>query len=117
MGSTHHMNPLVAIRRASINPGKTGTMAAPVVRRRVLISGRVQGVWFRQACLNSAETAGVHGWVRNLSDGRVEAVFEGAENAVSSMVDWVMDGPPRAEVMAVELIEEDPLGDRDFRII
>lgn len=59
----------------------------------------------------------VRGWVRNLADGRVEAVLEGSPGAVESMIDWAMTGPPRAEVAAVEVIEEDPLNDPDFRII
>ncbi len=64
-----------------------------------------------------AESTGVRGWVRNLSDGRVEAVFEGPGSAVTAMVDWSMEGPERAEVSAVEVIEEDPLGDPDFRVL
>lgn len=88
-----------------------------IIRRRVLVSGRVQGVWFRDSCRRTAVEYGIRGWVRNLSDGRVEAVFEGTEATVTSMVDWMMEGPPRAEVTAVEVIEEDPLGDPDFRIL
>lgn len=92
-------------------------MASDIVRRRVHVSGRVQGVWFRDSCRSLAESKGVRGWVRNLSDGRVEAVFEGAEPAVEAMVEWAMEGPTRAEVSAVEVGDEDPLGDPDFRII
>lgn len=80
-----------------------------VVRRRVQVSGRVQGVWFRDSCRREAERRQVGGWVRNLRDGRVEAVFEGPEDAVAAMVDWCRRGPRRARVDHVEVVEEDDL--------
>lgn len=80
-----------------------------MVRRRVQVSGRVQGVWFRDSCRREAERAGVGGWVRNLPDGRVEAVFEGAEGAVADMVEWCRRGPSRARVDRVEVVEESDL--------
>jgi len=76
------------------------------VRRRVVVSGRVQGVWFRDSCRSEAVTRGVAGWVRNRADGAVEAVFEGEPRAVAAMVDWCRHGPPRARVDGVEVTEE-----------
>ena len=76
------------------------------VRRRVQVSGRVQGVWFRDSCRREAERQGVGGWVRNLPNGRVEAVFEGSDDAVAAMVEWCRRGPRRARVEHVEVVEE-----------
>jgi acylphosphatase len=78
------------------------------VRARVFISGRVQGVNFRVATRDEARQARVTGWVRNLNDGRVEAVFEGSNAAVRRMVSWCYSGPPAAEVDKVEIKWEDP---------
>jgi acylphosphatase len=86
-----------------------------MIRRRVLVRGRVQGVWFRDSCQREARRLGVHGWVRNLFDGRVEAVFEGDPDAVLTMVNWTQIGPPRAEVVGIEIIDEDPEGITGFR--
>jgi acylphosphatase len=86
------------------------------VRVRVLVSGRVQGVWFRDACRNAAIAAGASGYVRNLPDGRVEAEFEGSQAAVDRMVAWCHDGPPRARVDRVETMPELPRGDSGFSI-
>ncbi|MFD8596630.1 acylphosphatase [Kitasatospora sp. NPDC059646] len=77
-----------------------------MIRRRVLVSGTVQGVFFRDSCRRAAAEAGVAGWVRNLPDGRVEAVFEGDEAPVEHMVAWMRRGPARAEVEHVEVVEE-----------
>ncbi len=86
------------------------------IRRHVLVSGRVQGVWFRQSCRQEAEARGVGGWVRNLPDGRVEAVFEGTREAVTDMVSWCKSAPPRAEVHSVESYEETPAGEQGFTV-
>ena len=86
-----------------------------VVRRRVLVSGRVQGVWFREMCRQEAEAAGVSGWVRNRNDRRVEAVFEGADAAVLAMVTWCRIGPPRAVVTGVDGTAAEPPGGTGFR--
>ena len=86
------------------------------MRRRVLVSGRVQGVWFRESCREEAVAAGVSGWVRNRSDGRVEVVLEGPPAAVSRVVAWCDDGPPRARVDRVEVTEEEPVGEVGFRV-
>jgi acylphosphatase len=86
------------------------------VRRRVVVSGRVQGVFFRDTCEREARAAGVGGWVRNSWDGAVEAVFEGEPDAVDRMVAWCRDGPPRATVTSVEVHDEPPVGDDQFRV-
>lgn len=86
-------------------------------RVRVLISGRVQGVFFRAYTRETAMALNLTGWVRNLSDGRVEAVFEGEDGKVDAMLEWCKQGPPYAVVRDVEIIEETPTGEfRDFRI-
>lgn len=87
-----------------------------MIRRHVGVSGRVQGVWFRQACAEQARIAGVSGWVRNCRDGRVEAVFEGDEGPVAAMVEWCRRGPERALVTAIEVAEEEPQGVTGFRV-
>ena len=89
---------------------------ADIVRRRVLVSGRVQGVWFRETCRERAGAAGVGGLVRNLPDGRVEAVFEGTLAAVDQLVEWCRHGPPRATVTAIDVRDEAPVGDQAFRV-
>jgi acylphosphatase len=85
------------------------------VARRVVVDGRVQGVFFRDTCRREAEARGVAGWVRNRSDGRVEAVFEGSSLAVEGMVAWCRQGPPSARVDALEVSEEPPTGAAGFR--
>ena len=87
-----------------------------MVRYRVLISGRVQGVFFRDTCQRLAEQNGVAGWVRNLPDGRVEAVFEGPEQNVRRLVDWARTGPRLAVVDNVAVQPEPPEGLAAFRI-
>jgi acylphosphatase len=87
-----------------------------VIRRRVLVSGRVQGVYFRDTCRSVAARHSVNGWVRNLPDGRVEAVFEGPENAVNRLVEWTRHGPETAVVTDVEVHDEPPEGIRGFRV-
>ena len=71
------------------------------IRAHVFISGRVQGVFYRTSTKNMAEQLGLKGWVRNTSDGRVEAVFEGEETAVKDMISWCHKGPRSAEVSDV----------------
>jgi acylphosphatase len=84
------------------------------VRAHVFVSGMVQGVNFRWYTVERARAAGVGGWVRNLPDGRVEAVFEGNEGAVQRMVDWCREGPRHARVSDVETAWEDPEGLHEF---
>ena len=81
-----------------------------VVRVRVVVSGRVQGVFFRDTCRMVAVEHGVCGWVRNLPDGRVEAVFEGAAEGVRRLVDWARRGPRLAVVSDVAVEAEQPEG-------
>lgn len=66
----------------------------------------MQNVWFRDGCVRVAQAERVDGWVRNLADGRVEAVFEGESAAVDRCVAWCREGPPRARVVALEVREE-----------
>jgi acylphosphatase len=68
---------------------------------RVVVSGRVQGVFFRYTCAHEASKAGLRGTVRNLSDGRVEAVFQGPRSSVERLIFWCHDGPPAAKVAEV----------------
>jgi acylphosphatase len=84
------------------------------VRRRLLISGIVQGVGFRFRCRRMAAEAGVSGWCRNLADGRVEACFEGPEEAVARAVAWCRQGPAGAVVTGVEEFTEPVEGERGF---
>ena len=77
-------------------------------RARVRISGRVQGVFFRDSARERAESLGLSGWVRNLPDGRVEALFEGPSQSVREMVEWCKVGPPQASVEGVETDSEEP---------
>ncbi|MFP4115966.1 MAG: acylphosphatase [Candidatus Aenigmatarchaeota archaeon] len=86
------------------------------VRAHVFISGRVQGVTFRASTRRKAEELGVSGWVKNLSDGRVEAVFEGEKETVEEIVEWCHKGPSLAKVDGVEVGREEPRGERGFRI-
>ena len=87
-----------------------------MIRKRVLVSGRVQGVYFRDTCRRVAIKHGVAGWVRNLPDGRVEAVFEGPEDAVGELVAWSWHGPELALVSDVLVRREQPEGLRSFHI-
>jgi acylphosphatase len=82
----------------------------------VTVSGRVQGVFFRATCAAQARRRGLGGFVRNLADDRVEAVFEGPEDAVREMVDWCRLGPDLARVDRVEVLSEEPIGDIGFRV-
>ena len=86
-------------------------------RVRVLVQGRVQGVFFRATCADRARRAGLAGSVRNLPDGRVEAVFEGDGSAVERMLAWCREGPPHASVDTVEVSDEQPQGASGFAIV
>jgi acylphosphatase len=77
-------------------------------RVHVVISGKVQGVWFRATTKQKAEQLSLTGWVRNTYDGNVEAVFEGEENSVQEMLDWCRHGPPLSKVENVEVKNESP---------
>lgn len=92
-------------------------MEQDVVRARVRVSGRVQGVWFRQSTADAVRGAGVAGWVRNLPDGSVEAVFEGTRAAVEQAVEFARVGPPHARVDDVELSWEEAAGEQGFSVL
>lgn len=85
-------------------------------RTHVFISGRVQGVWFRAHTREKAEELGISGWVQNLPDGRVEAVFEGEDEKVDEMVKWCHRGPPLSRVEKVDVEYETPKGEKGFTI-
>ena len=87
-----------------------------VRRVRVVVSGRVQGVFYRAECASRARAQGLAGYVRNLPDGRVETAFEGEPDAVERMIAWCREGPPLARVETVEVRDEPPAGDPDFRV-
>jgi acylphosphatase len=83
------------------------------IRVRVIVSGRVQGVYFRSYTAEEARARGVSGWIKNRRDGRVEALFEGEEQAVQQMVDWCAQGPPAARVEDIEVYKESFTGEYD----
>jgi len=78
------------------------------VRKRVLVSGRVQGVFYRDTCRRVASEAGVSGWATNLPDGRVEVVLEGDPASVDAVVTWCHEGTPYSRVDSVEVSDEAP---------
>ena len=86
------------------------------VRRRVVVRGRVQGVFFRDSTRRRAESLGVSGWACNRDDGAVEVVAEGEPDAVQALVAFVSEGPRRAEVDDVEVREEEPEGLSGFSV-
>ena len=85
-------------------------------RVRVCASGRVQGVFFRAEARARAESLGLSGWVRNPTDGTVEAVFEGDPGRVESMVEWCRRGPTGARVDELDIAREEPTGETGFRV-
>lgn len=80
-------------------------------RVHLYVSGRVQGVWFRQGTAQQAQALGLTGWVRNLSDGRVEVVAEGEPWRLERLIAYCHDGPPLARVEEVEVVEEPATGE------
>lgn len=86
------------------------------VRRRVVVQGQVQGVFFRDSTRERARAHGVAGWVSNRSDGSVEAVLEGPAEAVERVVRFMETGPARARVQDVEASDEEPEGLSGFRV-
>lgn len=91
-------------------------MGIDVIRRRVVVHGRVQGVFFRDTCSREAADAEVTGWISNEPDGTVAAVFEGDPDGVRRMLDWCRTGPPSAQVTDVEVSEEPPRGESAFSV-
>jgi acylphosphatase len=90
-------------------------MSDPIARE-VVVSGRVQGVFFRDCARREARRLGVAGWVRNRADGRVEAHVEGAPDAVARLVAWCRDGPRHADVDDVVVTEVEPEGFERFDV-
>jgi len=87
------------------------------VRAHIIITGIVQGVFFRAETQRAAQRCGVTGWVRNKRDGTVEAVIEGERDNVEAMLDWCREGPPRAVVNQVDVAWEKYTGEMaDFRV-
>ncbi len=91
-------------------------MVRQTIRQRVVVHGRVQGVFFRDTCRREAASRAVAGWVRNCPDGTVEAVFEGEQSAVEAMTQWCRSGPAYATVERVDVAEEEPTGERSFEV-
>jgi acylphosphatase len=85
------------------------------VRRRVVVHGRVQGVFFRDTARREAAAHGVSGWIRNTPEGTVEAVFEGEREAVERLLGFAEEGPDGAQVERVETFEEEPEGLTGFQ--
>ena len=85
-------------------------------RAHVFVSGTVQGVYYRANTRDAAREHGLDGWVRNLDDGRVEAVFEGAQEAVEELIEWCRTGSPAADVESVDVEYTDPEGLDGFEI-
>jgi acylphosphatase len=86
-------------------------------RVHVVVSGHVQGVFFRTTCAREAKARGVAGWVRNRDDGSVEASFEGDAGAVAAVVSWCRQGPSGASVTDIDVRVEAPTGERGFRVM
>jgi acylphosphatase len=82
----------------------------------VVVSGRVQGVWFRDSTRQRAQALGVAGWARNCPDGSVEVVAEGEPDAVDALIAFLREGPRRAEVAGVEVVDEEPEGLTGFEV-
>lgn len=91
-------------------------MTDSIVRRRVTVHGRVQGVFFRDSTRSEAKALGLAGWVRNCRDGTVEAVFEGSPAAVEQALDFCRGGPPPAGVDRLEVSEEPAEGLNTFEV-
>jgi len=88
-----------------------------LIRVHVFVSGRVQGVGYRASTWDMAQLLKLSGWVRNLRDGRVEAVFEGPKAQVEEMIRWCHQGPPTATVQTIELDHESPEGLQGFEVM
>jgi acylphosphatase len=88
-----------------------------VVRCRVIVSGRVQGVFFRDTCQRTARELGVMGTVRNCSDGTVEVVAEGERDVVDALLAWCRTGPPHGTVTGISITDEPPAGESTFTVV
>ena len=88
-----------------------------MIRQRVIVHGRVQAVGFRYGARIEAQRLGVAGWIRNRSDGAVEAEIEGDAASVDEMLGWRDDGPPGAEVTSISTTDLQPTGEQGFRVV
>lgn len=88
--------------------------SSEIIRIHVFVSGKVQGVGFRDSTVDEAKKRGASGWVQNLPDGRVEAVFEGSKEAIEIMISWCNLGPLPARVTGVDVEYEEPEGIEGF---
>lgn len=95
--------------------GGTGAAGEDVVRRRLVVSGRVQGVFFRETLRRMALEKGVTGWAKNTRNG-LEAALEGPRQEVDELVRWCRTGPPHAVVIHVQEDDESPTGEEGFRV-
>jgi len=100
---------------ATDETGERGA-AGDAVRAHVFVTGTVQGVYYRASTRDAARERDVDGWVRNLDDGRVEAVFEGPESRVEELIEWCHSGSPAASVQDVAVDYEEPEGESGFRV-
>lgn len=87
-----------------------------IVRYRVIVHGRVQGVYFRAECASAAQAHAVSGWASNQPDGAVYAEFEGTPDAVDAMIAWCHDGSSRAQVTRVDVTPLEPIGETGFSV-
>jgi acylphosphatase len=111
------------LKRTLINPDAVifqkicQTVTAMKVRAHVIVTGRVQGVFFRSQTEHEAKRRGVKGWIRNLPDSRVEAVFEGEKESVERLIEFCKRGPPGARVTKIDVIWKSYVGDlEEFKI-
>ena len=102
--------------RSIVPEGGRARQTARVIRRKVIVQGHVQGVFFREATRRRAVTAGVAGWARNLPDGSVVAVFEGEAGAVEELIAFCHEGPRGARVDWVDVASEEPEGLTGFAV-
>ena len=96
--------------------GRAERHTSGVIRRKIVVQGHVQGVFFRETTRRRADAAGVAGWARNLPDGSVEAVFEGEADAVERLIEFCREGPRGARVDWVDVASEEPEGRAGFEI-
>lgn len=104
------------LMRGSCQAVRVANTPERTVRRRLVVQGRVQGVWFRESARRRAEELGVAGWVRNTPEGTVEAELEGEAEDVAVLVSWFERGPSRARVDGIEVEERAPVGERGFDV-
>ncbi|MGM0482619.1 MAG: acylphosphatase [Patescibacteria group bacterium] len=94
----------------------TASAETDIKRINALVSGKVQGVFFRAYTKKRAQEKGISGWVRNLEDGRVEVIAEGSEKAIGSLVDFLWEGSPSSQVDNVKVEWQEPEGESGFRV-